>query len=91
MVILDFAPTDHTIRLNELPSDWTTELQTGGSTCVGLATMSQEHNQDYERAIDTLQIDERRAFAFLDKPENSWIDEVERLLAIVATSASSPI
>jgi len=42
MVVFDTAPTGHTIRLMELPSDWNAELEKGGSTCVGPAASMED-------------------------------------------------
>jgi len=62
----------------ELPSDWNAELEKGGSTCIGPAASMEDKKVQYERAIDTLQDTEQTTFAFVGKPEDSSIDEVER-------------
>lgn len=78
IVVFDTAPTGHTIRLMELPSDWNAELEKGGSTCIGPAASMEDKQQDYERAIETLQDSEKTSFAFVGNPERSSVDEIKR-------------
>lgn len=77
-VIFDTAPTGHTIRLLELPSGWSEELDKGGSTCIGPSSSLQGAKAKYKKAIGYLQDGKKTSFIFVLKPERSSIVETNR-------------
>ncbi|MFZ5975696.1 MAG: TRC40/GET3/ArsA family transport-energizing ATPase [Bacillota bacterium] len=89
VIVFDTAPTGHTIRLLELPVEWSRHIEESaagsGQTCMGPVGMIMDNKRKFDEAMDKLRDPSQTDFIFVMQAETTSLKETERAMKELET------
>ncbi|WP_245984744.1 ArsA family ATPase [Biomaibacter acetigenes] len=78
VIVFDTAPTGHTLRLLELPMDWSKQIQLKARLSAGISEADKEQKEKFDKVIEMMKNEEETTFSFVMYPEKTPIIEAYR-------------
>jgi len=78
VMVFDTAPTGHTLRLLELPMDWSKQIQLKAGLTTEISEADKKQKKRFDAVIDMMKNEDETTFAFVMYPEKTPIVEAFR-------------